>query len=188
MAASVEAIARQLQALIEHVNALNTQMDERATAMADYPRMQVAMNKTRDKLGLVVQQIDALGVSGGKGSGSGDSDFLVQKKDLRVENFHGDEAKFQDFVEEATTYGGSDDRQEWIQLLVAVVSGGHDDRRVRDVLDSGEPGPRRLSQGQVEGQGGDLAQVAAQRRSHQGLESHVAQVRPVDRQYPSGPS
>ena len=52
--------------------------------MADYPRMQIAMNETRDKLGLVVQQIDALGAGGGKGGNYGDSDVFVQKKDLRI--------------------------------------------------------------------------------------------------------
>ena len=42
MAASVEGIDCQLQALIEHVNLLNAQVGARAVAMADYPRMQTA--------------------------------------------------------------------------------------------------------------------------------------------------
>ena len=82
MAAFVKGIARQLQAQIEHVNALNAQVCARAVAMAEYPRMQTAMNETRDKLSAVAAQLDAIGTGGvgsGNNNGGGDSDFLVQK-------------------------------------------------------------------------------------------------------------
>ena len=107
------------------MNALNAQVDARAVAMADYPRTQTAMNETRDKLSAVAAQLDAIGTSGGGGSGNnnggGDSDFLVQKKDLRVDNYHGDESKSVDFVEETKTYADCmmpviGNALEWIEM------------------------------------------------------------------------
>ena len=71
MSASVEGIARHLQALIEHVNALNAQVDARAVAMAGYPRMQTAMNKTRDKLNVAAAQLDTVGTGGGNNNNGG---------------------------------------------------------------------------------------------------------------------
>ena len=60
MAASVEAIARQLQLLIEHVNALNEKTDSadrKLSEMADYPRIQKAMNEVRIQLKEALEQI-----------------------------------------------------------------------------------------------------------------------------------
>ena len=159
--------------------------------MADYPRMQTAMNETRDNCSAVAAQLDAIGTGGGGSSGNnnggGDSDFLVQKKDLRVDNYHGDEINFVDFVEETKTYADCmmpvvGDVLEWIEMQDRIIPEGsliaklsHSLNRVNRVIAG------FLSQAQ--GQGRDLAQVPGERRGHANVEDDATHIRPAHREH-----
>ena len=118
--------------------------------MADYPRMQKAMNEVRIQLKESLEQIGESRGGNDDGAamnrGSQESDFLVHKKVLRVDNFHGDEGKFGDFIEETKIYADCmmpiiGDAVDWIELqektmLEATIINkfGHNLNRVNRVI------------------------------------------------------
>ena len=95
--AQIQQLHAQVSLLTSHVQHLNGLADSQAqkiASMSDYEQIKNA-----------IIQLQQHGVGSGHGQAGGDAaKYLVNIKDVKIENFYGDESKFTDFVEDTKTY------------------------------------------------------------------------------------
>ena len=87
-------LTEQVQLLTNQVRHLNTQTDAQAT------RLQVMADYEQLKAELI--QLKKSGVASGGATEQGK--YLINIKDVKIENFTGEESRFPDFVEDTKTY------------------------------------------------------------------------------------
>ena len=81
---------------VQHLNGLAGSQAQKIASMNDYEKLKDAVIKMQQEQNMP---------GAGRNSGGGDvTKYLVNIKDVKIENFYGEEAKFTDFVEDTTTY------------------------------------------------------------------------------------
>ena len=94
----------QIQQLHAQVTLL-TQQIQHLNGTADTQAQRIATMSDYDQLKQAVMQLQQSSRSGsGQGGGAEAAKYLVNIKDVNIENFYGDESKFTDFVEDTKTY------------------------------------------------------------------------------------
>ena len=95
--------AQQIQQLHAQVTLLTTQV-QYLNNKSDEQAQDIASMHDYDQMKNTIIQMQQGSTSAGGGTGGDATKYLVNIKDVKIEDFYGDEAKFTDFVENTKTY------------------------------------------------------------------------------------